>query len=111
MSPETTMDGTAHFWTLAEDLLTRAGVEKSTMMGFPCLRRDGAFFACVHRKTGALIIKADRARVDALIDAGMAESFAPNGRVFKEWASIPVELAESWPTRLDEAFAFAGGAA
>ena len=37
--------GEAKFWTLAEPMLTQAGVSRSTMMGLPCLRVDGVFIA------------------------------------------------------------------
>ena len=104
------MDGKEQFWALAADWLARDGVTKSTMMGFPCLRRDGAFFACVHRTGEAMIVKVSKARVEALVEAGMGEHFAPNGRVFREWVAIPTELAASWPERLEEAWAFAEAA-
>ena len=37
--------GGDRFAELAEPLLATAGVTRSTMMGLPCLRREGAFFA------------------------------------------------------------------
>ncbi|MFM2073098.1 MAG: hypothetical protein RLZZ623_3362, partial [Actinomycetota bacterium] len=39
----------AKFWDLAEELLQRPDVSRSTMMGLPCLRLDGAFFASLDR--------------------------------------------------------------
>ena len=59
------------------------------MMGFPCLRVDGKFFASTDRATGDLLVKLPEARVDELVDTGRAESFAPAGRRFREWAAIP----------------------
>ena len=53
------------------------------MMGFPCLRIDGAFFASLDHRTGHLIIKLPADRVDELVDVGTGQSFAPNGRRFK----------------------------
>jgi hypothetical protein len=97
------------FWTAAEPWLARAGVEKGTMMGFPCLRLEGAFFASVHKDGTHLIVKVDQARVAELVAAGAGESFAPNGRVFKEWVAVPTAMVASWPERLAEAYAFAGG--
>jgi hypothetical protein len=47
----------ALFWELAQPLLAEPGVTRSTMMGYPCLRANGAFFACVERATGNLIVK------------------------------------------------------
>lgn len=97
------------FWELAEDWLAIEGVEKATMMGFPCLRWQGAFFASVEHKGDGLVIKVDRKRVEGLIAEGLGEAFAPNGRVFKEWVRIPFARSETWEDRIGEAFAFAGG--
>lgn len=91
------------FWAIAEPLLDRAGITRSTMMGFPCLRLDGDFFASCDRGTGDLVVKLDEARVSELIAAGRAEPFAPNGRRFREWAVVPARRSRSWPGLLDEA--------
>jgi len=45
------------FWALAKPLLRRAGVTRSTMIGFPCLRLDGDFFASCDHRTGELVVK------------------------------------------------------
>ena len=98
--------GEDKFWDLAEPLLGRTDVTRSTMMGFPCLRVRGLFFASTDRATGALLVKLPEARVDELIDAGQAEPFAPAGRRFREWASIPYERARTWKRLLGEALEF-----
>ena len=54
------------------------------MMGFPCLRLDGDFFASCDRWSGDLVVKLDESRVAALVDADRALPFAPNGRRFRE---------------------------
>jgi len=95
--------GERRFWSLAEPLLSHAGVTRSTMMGFACLRLDGDFFASCDHRNGHLVVKLDEQRVSALIDAGKAEPFAPSGRPFREWASIPLANHRSWPARIDEA--------
>jgi len=95
--------GEERFWALAAPLLERSGVTRSTMMGFPCLRLNGDFFASCDHRSGDLVVKLDEKRVVALVDAGQAEPFAPNGRRFKEWASIPVRRHRSWAKLLDEA--------
>ena len=95
--------GEERFWKLADPLLTQAGVTRSTMMGFPCLRLAGDFFASCDRRTGHLVIKLNEERATALIEAGRAEPFAPNGRPFREWVSIPERFARRWPGLLDEA--------
>jgi hypothetical protein len=60
----------ALFWELAAQLIAEPGVTRNTMMGYPCLRSDGAFFACVERATGHLIVKLPARRVAALVAVG-----------------------------------------
>jgi hypothetical protein len=96
----------ANFWAVAEPLLAAATVTRSTMMGLPCLRTCGRFFASFDRRTAALLVKLPAARVDELIQSGAAEPFAPSGRRFREWASIDSGRSELWPPLLDEALEF-----
>ena len=102
--------GEAKFAALAAPLMDRPDVERSTMMGLPCLRLHGAFFASCDRRTGDLLVKLPEARVDELVDTGRAHAFAPAGRRFRQWAAIPVERSRSWKRLLDEALAFADAA-
>jgi hypothetical protein len=95
------------FWTLATPLLQRAGVSRSTMMGFPCLRLDGDFFASCDHRTGELVVKLNEERATALIDAGKAEPFAPSGRRFREWITVPHRRHRSWQPLLEEALQLA----
>ena len=101
--------GEEKFWDLAERFLCRADVTRSTMMGFPCLRVRGQFFASVDRADGNLLVKLPEARVDQLVDAGRAEPFAPAGRRFREWAAIPHARSRTWTRLLDEALDFVDG--
>ena len=103
MTERARVRGDERFWILANPLLQHAGVTRSTMMGFPCLRLDGDFFASCDRRTGHLVVKLNEGRASALIKAGEAEPFAPNGRRFREWVSIPSRLHRSWSALLDEA--------
>jgi len=96
------------FWELAEPLLA-AGAEKSTMMGHPCLRIDGDFFASMERNTGHLVVKLAADTVNEMIDAGTAEPFAPAGRRFKEWALIPNRDEAAWEQLLNDALVFVKG--
>lgn len=66
----------ARFWSFADPLLATPFVTRSTMMGFPCLRVSGRFFASFDRQTGALVVKMSAARVDELISSGQAQPFA-----------------------------------
>lgn len=93
------------FWELAEPLLAN-GAEKSTMMGHPCLRINGDFFASLERRTGDLIVKLPADRVNEMIDDGSAEPFAPAGRRFKEWALITDRDEARWEQLLQDAITF-----
>lgn len=99
--------GERHFWALAAPLLQQPGVTRSTMMGFACLRLDGDFFATCDHRTGNLVVKLDEQRVASLVDRGIAEPFAPNGRRFREWASIPLPQRRRWGRLLDDALELA----
>lgn len=92
----------------AEALLENESVTTGTMMGYPCLRIDGDFFASFEPKTGHLIIKLPADRVLELMEQGAGLAFAPNGRRFKEWIAIPdpdTKARQSW---MSEALAFVG---
>jgi hypothetical protein len=85
-------------------------VTRSTMMGFPCLRVDDRFFACVERATGNLIVKLPAERVNELLRTGTGRPFAPNGRVFKTWVACPAPDHELWADLLNEAKRYVDGA-
>jgi hypothetical protein len=97
------------FEALAAPLLRRPGVTSSTMMGLPCLRVDGAFFAACDRRSGDLLVKLDERRVGDLVGAGLAGAFAPAGRRFRQWAAVPPDAEATWAGLLDEALRFAAG--
>ena len=102
-------DGEHLFWSLAQPLQNREGVTRSTMMGLPCLRVDGAFFASCDRKSGDLLVKLPEARVAELVGSGRGVPFAPAGRTFREWVAIPAAQRRRWKHHLEEALAFVGG--
>lgn len=102
-------DPAAFFWTVAEPELGRTAVTKGTMMGFPCLRVNGAFYASADRHSGDLIVKLPAARVEELIDAGAGGPFAPNGRRFREWVVVTERDQTQWAALLVEARTFGGG--
>ena len=99
----------ANFWAVAEPLLIAATVTRSTMMGLPCLRTSGRFFASFDRRSAALIVKLPTARVNELTQSGEAEPFAPSGRPFREWASVDSGRSQTWSSLLREALAFVAG--
>lgn len=84
-------------------------VTRNTMMGFPCLRVDDKFFACVEPSSGNLILKLSPERVNELARTGSGRPFAPNGRTFKEWVACPVAARELWTDLLNEAKRYVEG--
>jgi hypothetical protein len=97
---------TEMFWKLADVMLADPAVSRSTMMGFPCLRFQGRFFASVERLTGNLIVKLPANRVVELVNQGSGEPFSPNGRVFREWVALPQLDEAQWADLLAEAREF-----
>jgi len=90
------------FWSIAEDLMS-ARVEEGTMMGHRCLRAGGDFAAMFGRKEQGLIVKLSADRVEELLADGTGRSFAPAGKVFREWVLIPTADAPTWRSLMAEA--------
>ena len=106
MAPMAKTAASAFFWATAEPLMSRPDVNEGTLMGFPCLRVDGGFFATCDHRSGDLIVKLSRDRVQEVIAQGEGEPFAPAGRVFKEWVTVSEREAEQWRKLMDEALRF-----
>jgi len=85
--------------------LAHPEVTTGTMMGFPCLRvgNTRAFFASCDHRTGDLIVKLPRERVQQLIADGTGQPFAPAGRTFREWVLIQGRDMTRWVELIDEA--------
>jgi hypothetical protein len=94
------------FFETSAAALAHPEVVTGTMMGFPCLRVSGAFFASCDHRTGDLIVKLSRDRVRQLIDAGVGKPFAPAGRTFREWVLIDDRDETRWTELIDEARLF-----
>jgi hypothetical protein len=88
---------------LTDDLLYDPAVGRSTMMGHPCVRRAGRFFASFDPRSDALVVKLSAGRVAELVGEGTGKPFAPNGRVFREWVTITEPDPELWESLLAEA--------
>jgi hypothetical protein len=101
------MDGEGLFWELVEPMYADPAVRRSTMMGLPCARLDGRFFASLDRRSGALLVKLPPQRVAELVGGGEGEPFAPAGRTFREWVAIPRPDRGRWQALLAEAKAYA----
>jgi hypothetical protein len=95
------------FERLVAPLLASGAANRGTMMGFPCLRSDGRFFASIEPRTGNLIVKLPSARVQTLCEEGIGQHFAPNGRVFREWIALPDADEVCWADLLAEAQEYA----
>jgi hypothetical protein len=92
---------------LTDDLLYDPAIGRATMMGYPCVRLAGRFLASYDDKAGSLIVKLPHNRVTELVDDGNGDPFAPAGKVFREWVSIPSGDPELWRLLLTEAIDFA----
>jgi hypothetical protein len=91
---------------LAEEFCEDPAVARGTMMGFPCLRVGGEFFASLERSRGNLIVKLSAVEVSQLIESGSAAPFAPAGRAFREWAEIQGAEAGEWRSLMNRARKF-----
>ena len=95
------------FWDLIEEFMAAdPRVSEGTIMGGRCARVDGEFLALAGFKEAGLVVKLPRERVDELIASGEAQPFAPAGRVFREWASVPARDESRWRELLAEGIAF-----
>ena len=100
--------GEALFWELAAELMAEhADVAEGTIMNGRCLRFGKEFLALVDHKGSGLVVKLSRNRVDDLVDSGIGRPFAPAGRVFKEWVSVPKADRQRWRSLLQEGVRFA----
>jgi hypothetical protein len=92
---------------LTDDLLYDPAIGRATMMGYPCVRLAGRFLASYDDNTVALVVKLPSERVLELIESGDGEPFAPAGRRFREWVSVPAVDRALWQSLLTEAVDFA----
>jgi hypothetical protein len=67
------------------------------------------FAACDHR-SGDLIVKLPRHRVQQLTAIGAGKPFAPAGKTFREWVVIGDRDQARWATLIDEARTYASRA-
>lgn len=97
------------FWQVVDDHLVTGRLQEGTIMGHACVRTaDGNEFVAMGDK-GRLIVKLPKDRVAALIDAGEGASFAPAGRVFREWVAVDEFNPEAWAGLIDESIDFVSG--
>ena len=75
-------------------------------MGGACVRSRGEFVGMPHHKGDGIVVKLPKARVAALIESGEGASFAPAGKVFKEWVLVETHDEDRWVELLRESIAF-----
>jgi hypothetical protein len=92
---------------LTDDLLYDPAIGRATMMGYPCVRLAGRFLASYDDTRRSLVVKLPHERVTELIDNRIGDPFAPAGKVFREWVSIPTVDRALWQQLLAEAVEFA----
>jgi hypothetical protein len=92
---------------LTDDLLYDPAIGRATMMGYPCMRLAGRFLASYDDRACCLVVKLPRDRVCELVENGDGDPFAPAGKVFREWLSIPTIDRGLWRMLLAEAVDFA----
>ena len=102
-------DPAGFFWEASAPALAHDDVATGTMMGFPCLRVSGAFFASCDHRSGDLIVKLPRQRVEQLIETGAGKPFTPAGRTFREWVLIEDRDQARWAELIDEARLYVAG--
>lgn len=103
MRKTTNTNAVTLFWDLAADLISKyASVVEGTIMNGRCLRVGKGFLALVDYKGSGLVVKLSRKRVEELLASGEGQPFAPAGRVFKEWVSVPKPDRRRWRSLLEE---------
>ena len=101
------MDAHDLFWTLAAELQAKdPRIVEGTIMSGRCLRVDKEFLALVDYKGSGLVVKLPKARVAEMIERGKGQPFAPAGKVFREWLSVPEPDKRRWRALLAEGVSF-----
>jgi hypothetical protein len=97
------------FWEIAAELQAEdPRVVEGTIMNGRCLRVGKEFLALVDYKGSGLVVKLPKNRVAELIDQATGQPFAPAGKVFKEWLSVPKPDRRRWRALLREGITHAG---
>ena len=97
------------FWDAAAPLMAEGLLEEGTIMGGPCVRAGGEFVGMPHHKGPGIVVKLARADVDAMIESGEGASFAPAGKVFREWVLVEAHDEARWQELLRASVVFVTG--
>ena len=95
----------AIFDPIADDYLTRDGVDIGAMFGSEGLRVRGKVFAFVGF-AGGLVLKIPATRADELEAGGVAKRMEMRGHPAKEWVVVPTSMSDQWAPLIAEAFTF-----
>jgi hypothetical protein len=78
----------------------------------PGLRLGTKVFAMLGGN-GELVVKLPKERVDAIVASGAGARFDPrrDGRLMKEWVTVPASRGRQWGRLVGEAFEFVGSRA
>jgi hypothetical protein len=102
-----TREAEQRFEQLAGRFLADPTVRRGTGFGSnPGLRVGSKIFAML--RNNELVVKLPKQRVDDLVAAGTGARFDPrqDGRLMKEWATIPVRHGSDWEQLASEALQF-----
>jgi hypothetical protein len=106
LKKRTNADAVTMFWDLAAELMSaHPNVVEGTIMNGRCLRVGEEFLALVDYRDSGLVVKLSKARVAQLVASGVGRPFAPAGRVFREWVSVPELDRRCWRSLLLEGVA------
>ena len=94
------------FWDAAAPLMAEGLLEEGTIMGGPCVRAAGEFVGMPHHKGPGIVVKLDRADVATMIESGEGASFAPAGKVFREWVLVEAHDEARWQELLRASVSF-----
>lgn len=95
----------AIFDPLAQEYLTRPGVDIGPMFGSQGLRIRGKVFAFVGYR-GGLGVKVPEARADELVNDGSVERMVIRDRPMREWVFVEPADSDLWKPVMAEAFAY-----
>ncbi len=94
------------FWDLVNPMIASGAVVEGELMRSRCVRVGKEFLAMPEYRTGDLVVKLPRERVDELVAAGDGLAFAPAKKVFREWVQVPARDEKLWKSLLTEGLAF-----
>jgi hypothetical protein len=100
-------DAAALFERFAGRFLADPAVTRGTGFGSnPGLRIGGRIFAML--SNGELVLKLPKERVDLLVESGTGARFDPrhNGRLMKEWVTVPGRYRREWEQLAADALLF-----